>query len=130
MSGRLGLYGLQAAIASVHALADSVPNTQWNLIIDYYDMLLSINPSPVVELNRAIAVGMHEGPKAGLAIIQRLLKNKKLASYPTIYSAQAEFSKKLGLKDEAIKAYQRAIELTGQEQQKRYLKKQLSEILN
>ena len=129
MSGRLGPYTLQAAIASVHALADSVENTQWDLIIGYYDMLLTINPSPVVELNRAIAVGMHEGPKAGLAIIERLLNNEKLNSYHIIYAAQADFLKKLGLIDEAIKAYQLAIELVRQEPEERYLKKQLSEIL-
>ena len=85
-------------------------------------MLLTINPSPVVELNRAIAVGMHEGPKAGLAIIQRLLKNDKLSSYHLIYSAQAEMSKMLGLKQEAIKDYKRAIELVRQEPEERYLK--------
>lgn len=129
MLGRLGPFTLQAAIASVHAVADSVHNTEWDLIIGYYDMLLSINPSPVVELNRAIAVGMLEGPKAGLAIIQQLLKNEKLNSYHIVYSAQAEFSKKLGLKIEAIKAYKRAIELVRQEPEERYLKKQLSEIL-
>ena len=130
MSGRLGPYSLQAAIASVHAVTDSVENTRWDVIISYYDMLLSINPSPVVELNRAIAVGMHLGPEAGLTIIERLLKEEKLSSYHIIYSAQAEFYKKLGLKDKAIKAYQRAIELVRQVPEKRYLKQQLSEILN
>ncbi len=130
MSGRLGPYTLQAAIASVHTLADSVQNTQWNLIIGYYDMLLTINTSPVVELNRAIAVGMHEGPEAGLAIIQRLLKNKELDSYHIIYSAQAELLKRLGRKKEAIKAYKQALELVHQEPEERYLKKQLSKILN
>jgi len=129
MSGRLGPYTLQAAIASVHALADSVQNTQWELIVGYYDMLFSINPSPVVELNRAIAVGMHEGPKAGLDIIDRLLKIKKLNAYHIIYAVQADFYKKLGLIDKAINAYQQAIELVRQEPEKRYLKKQLSEIL-
>lgn len=129
MSGRLGPYTLQAAIASVHAVADSVQNTQWELIIGYYDMLLSIHPSPVVELNRAIAVGVHKGPKAGLVIIERLLENEKLNAYHIIYAAQADFSKKLGLIDEAIKAYQRALELVGQEPEERYLKKQLAEIL-
>jgi len=130
MTGRLGPYTLQAAIASVHALADSVENTQWALIIDYYDMLLTIHPSPVVELNRAIAVGMHAGPQAGLTIIERLLNNKQLSAYHIIYAAQADFLKKLGLKDEAIKAYERAIDLVRQEPEERYLKKQLSEILN
>ena len=129
MSGRLGPYTLQAAIASVYAVADSIENTQWELIIGYYDMLLSINPSPIVELNRAIAVGMHKGPKVGLAIIEGLLKNDILCSYHITYAAQADFLKKLGLIDQAIKAYQRAIELVRQEPEERYLKKQLSKIL-
>lgn len=129
MSGRLGPYTLQAAIASVHALADSVENTQWELIVAYYDMLLSINSSPVVELNRAIAVGMLEGPEVGLTIIENLLENKKLNAYHTIYAVQADFCKKLGLIDQAINAYERAIQLVRQEPEERYLKKQLSEIL-
>ena len=129
MSGRLGSYTLQAAIASVHAVADSVRNTRWDLIVGYYDMLLFINPSPVIELNRAIAVGMYEGPEAGLILINNLLKEGKLESYHLIYSAQADFSKKLGLNDEAIKAYKKAIELTHQEPERRYLEGQLSEII-
>ncbi len=129
MSGRLGIYSLQAAIASVHAVAESVQHTQWDLIIGYYDMLLSINPSPVIELNRAIAVGMHDGPQAALAIIERLQENEKLGSSHIIYSARAEFSKRLGLKDEAIKAYERALELVRQEPEKRYLQQQLTNIL-
>ncbi len=128
MSGRLGPYTLQAAIASVHAAADSVQNTRWDLIIGYYDMLLSINPSPIVELNRAIAVGMHEGSEAGLSIINSLIKQGNLDSYHLLYSAQADFSKRLGLKDEAIKAYKRAIELVRQEPERRFLENQLSEI--
>ena len=129
MSGRLGPYTLQAAIASVHAVANSVQNTQWDLIVGYYDMLLSINPSPVVELNRAVAVGMQDGPEAGLSIINNLLKVGKLNSYHLIYSVQADFSKKLGLMDEAIKAYKKAIELARQEAECRYLENQLAEIL-
>jgi RNA polymerase sigma-70 factor, ECF subfamily len=98
MSGRLGQYTLQAAIASIHAVADSVQNTQWDLIIGYYDMLLSISPSPIVELNRAIAVGMQEGPEAGLSIIDNLIKKGKLNSYHLIYSAKRIFQKDLVLK--------------------------------
>lgn len=129
MSGRLGAYTLQAAIASVHALADSLENTQWELIVGYYDMLLSINPSPVVELNRAIAVGMHEGPQAGLALIDALMNNKNLKTYHLFYAAQADFCKKLGLMNRAISSYRQAIELVRQEPEERYLKQQLSEIL-
>lgn len=129
MSGPLGPYTLQAAIASVHSVAPSVKETQWELIIGYYDMLLSINPTPIIELNRAIAVGTHEGPKAGLDIIERLLKNEKLSSYPTIYAAKAEFSNQLGLVTEAIAAYQSAIKLVRPGPEERYLKKQLTNIL-
>jgi len=129
MSGRLGPYTLQAAIASVHALADSVENTKWDLIISYYDLLLHVHPSPIVELNRAIAIGMHEGPKAGLTIIEQLLTNEKLRSYHIIYAARADLSKKSGLIEKAIESYQKAIELVRQEPEARYLKKQLSKIL-
>jgi RNA polymerase sigma-70 factor (ECF subfamily) len=129
MSGRLGSYTLQAAIASVHAVADSLQNTRWDIIIGYYDMLLSINPSPVIELNRAIAVGMHEGPEAGLVIINDLLEKGRLDSYHLIYSAKADFSKKLGLIEDAVRAYKTAIELARQEPERRYLEKQLSEII-
>ena len=129
MSGKMGPYTLQAAIASVHAVADSVETTQWDLIVDYYDMLLSINPSPVIELNRAIAIGMKEGPKTGLIIINELLKENNLVSYHLIYSAKADFSKKLGLRDEAIQAYELAIKFTNQEPEQKYLQQQLSEML-
>ena len=129
MSGRLGPYTIQAAIASVHAAADSVQNTRWDIITGYYDMLLLINPSPIVELNRAIAVGMHQGPKAGLSLINKLLSEGKLDSYHLIYSAKADFSKRLGLKKEAMNAYKKAIELSRQEPERRYLENQLSEIL-
>ena len=129
LSGKLGPYALQAAIASVHALADSVKNTQWALIIDYYDMLLSINPTPVVELNRAIAIGMHHGPETGLALIERLLENEKLKDYPAVYAAQGEFCKKSGLINRAVAAYRLAINLARQKPEARYLQKQLDEIL-
>lgn len=129
MSGRMGSYTLQAAIASVHAVADSIQNTRWDIIIEYYDMLLSVNPSPVIELNRAIAVGMYKGPKAGLSIINNLLEQGKLNSYHFAYAARADLSKKLGLKNEAVKAYKMAIELVRQEPERRYLEYQLSEIL-
>ena len=129
MSGRLGSYTLQAAIASVHTAADSFQNTRWDIIVGYYDMLLSINPSPVIELNRAIAVGMHKGPEAGLVIINDLLKKGRLDSYHLVYSAKADFSKKLGLNEDAVKAYKTAIKFARQEPERRYLEKQLSKII-
>ena len=129
MPGRLGPYTLQAAIVSVHAMADSLQNTRWDLIIDYYDMLLSIHPSPVIKLNRSIAVGMQQGPEAALQIINELLKEGTLNTYHLIYSAQAEFLKKAGFKADAIKAYKKAIELVHQKPEQHYLEKQLYEIL-
>lgn len=129
MSGSVGPYTLQAAIASVHAQAGSVLDTRWDIIIQYYDMLLSVNPSPVVELNRAIAVGMHKGPESALSIINNLLEENKLANYHLIYSAKADFSTRLGKQEDAVNAYKRAIELTKQIPEKRYLENQLSQIL-
>jgi len=129
MSGKLGSYTIQAAIASVHALADSIQSTQWDLIVGYYDLLLTVNPSPIIELNRAIAIGMYNGPKAALDIIEELLKNKQLNSYHLIYAIKADFSKRLGLMGEAIAAYQQAINLVSQDREKEYLKKQLALIL-
>ena len=129
LSGRLGPYTLQAAIASVHAQADSVANTQWELIVGYYDMLLSIQASPVIALNRAIALGMLNGPEAGLSAVENIMDDKKLQGYHLTYAAQADFYKQLGLKEKAIRAYQQALERVQQEPEKRYLKKQLAEIL-
>jgi len=128
MSGRLGPYTLQAAIASVHSVAESVKKTQWELIIAYYDMLLTINPAPIIELNRAIAVGTHQGPNAGLDIIEQLIKQNKLSTYPTLFAAKAEFSKQLGSVNIAKQAYQRAIELVRPGPEERYLKEQLANI--
>ncbi|MFZ0453810.1 MAG: RNA polymerase sigma factor [Ignavibacteriaceae bacterium] len=129
MSGRLGSYTIQAAIASVHAVADSLQSTRWDIIVGYYDMLMSINPSPVIELNRAIAVGMHEGPETGLVIINELLKKGSLDSYHLIYSAKADFSQKLGLIEEAVISFKKAIKLARQEPERRYLENRLSEII-
>lgn len=128
MSGRLGPYTIQAAIASVHAAADSVETTRWDLIINYYDLLLSTHPSPVVELNRAIAVGMYKGAEEGLLLIDKLLDENELKSYHLIYSAKADFSQKLGKLNEAVEAYEAAISLTNQKAEERYLHKKLAEI--
>lgn len=129
MSGRLGPYTLQAAIASVHAVADSLENTQWDLIVGYYDMLLTIQPSPIISLNRAIAVGMKDGPEAGIALIDALAGDARLKSHHLTYAARADFLKRLNSKDDAIEAYEKAIELCQSGPERRYLEKQLAEIL-
>lgn len=129
MSGRLGPYTLQAAIASVHAVADSLENTQWDLIVGYYDMLLTIQPSVIISLNRAIAVGMKDGPEAGIVLIDALAEDARLISHHLTYAARADFLKRLGSLDGAIKDYKKAIELCQSGPERRYLEKQLAEIL-
>ncbi len=128
MSGRVGPYTLQAAIASVHAQADSVGNTQWDLIVDYYDMLQQLNKSPVVELNRAIALSMLNGPAAGLELLEQLSTSGELQSYHLLHAAKADLLFKLNRFEEASTACSRAIELVGQDAERRYLERRLQQI--
>ncbi|MCR9145145.1 MAG: RNA polymerase subunit sigma-24 [bacterium] len=126
LSGRLGPYSLQAAIASVHALAESFAATAWSAIISYYDMLLAITPAPVIEMNRAIAVGMHAGPAAGLEILDRLSASGALDAYHPLQAARAEFLKRLGRTADAADAYRQSIAHARQEPELRYLRRQLA----
>ncbi|HVP20034.1 MAG TPA: RNA polymerase sigma factor [Spirochaetia bacterium] len=127
-SGRFGSYTLQAAIAAVHAVAPSVEATDWDQIVRLYDMLLETGPSPVVELNRAIAVAMRDGPTAGLALVDALLDRGDLADYHPAHAARADLSRRLGRIDEAAASYQRAFKLARQEPERRFLKTRLAEI--
>ncbi len=128
MSGRLGSYVIQAAMASVHASADSVEATNWGLIVDYYDMLTRLQDSPVVALNRAIAVGMRDGPQVGLELIDNLLQTGSMANYHLAHAARADLACRAGFLDEARKSYVRAIELVRQEPERRYLEGRLARI--
>jgi RNA polymerase sigma-70 factor (ECF subfamily) len=128
MSGRLGSYVLQAAIASVHAAADSVESTNWEVIVGYYDMLSKLQDSPVVTLNRAIAVGMRDGPAAGLAIVDELLETKAVANYHPAHAARADLALRAGFPAEARESYQLALELVRQEPERRYLEERLARI--
>lgn len=128
LSGRFGSYTLQGAIAAVHAVAASVEATDWAQIVRLYDMLLEGGPSPVVELNRAIAVAMRDGPAAGLALIDTLLERGELADYHPVYSVRAELARRLGRMDEAAASYRRALTLARQEPERRFLEKRLAEI--
>lgn len=128
MSGRLGSYVIQAAIAMVHAAADSVETTNWNLIIGYYDMLSKLQDSPVVALNRAIAMGMRDGPRAGLTIVQDLLGTGVMSDYHFAHAVRADLARRAGFLDEARDAYRRAIELARQEPERRYLERRLAQI--
>ena len=124
-SRQFGPYTLQAAIAAIHAEAPSAAETDWAEIVGLYDVLLRADPSPVVELNRAAAVAMRDGPEAGLILIDDLLARGELADYALAHSARAELCRRLGRTAEAAKAYQRALGLTSQEPQRRFLQRRL-----
>ncbi len=128
MSVRLGSYVIQASIATVHAAADSVETTNWDLIVGYYDMLAKLQESPVVALNRAIAVGMRDGPRAGLAIVDDLLETGVMSDYHFAHAARADLARRAGSLDEARESYRRAIELVRQEPERRYLERRLAQI--
>lgn len=125
LSRRFGPYTLQAAIAAVHAEAENVATTDWAQIIGLYDVLLRVTPSPVIELNRAVAVAMHDGPAAGLALIDAILARGDLTNYHLAHAARAELCRRLEQPAEARAAYQRALALTRQATERRFLERQL-----
>jgi RNA polymerase sigma-70 factor (ECF subfamily) len=127
-SARFGSYTLQAAIAAVHAEAPDVESTDWPQIVALYDVLASTEPSPVVELNRAAAVAMRDGPAAGLDLIDAILARGDLADYQPAHAARADLCRRLDRTSDARAAYQRALELTDQEPQRRFIQKRLSEL--
>jgi len=123
-----GPYALQAAIAAVHAEAGSADATDWNQIVGLYDVLLGLEPSPVVELNRAAAVAMRDGPDAGLHLIDAILARGELADYQFAHSARADLLRRLSRRDEAAAAYRRAIALSVQEPERRFLARRIAEL--
>lgn len=125
---RFGSYTLQAAIAAVHAEAPDPDSTDWAQIIGLYDVLLRLEPSPVVELNRAAAVAMRDGPAAGLALVDGILARGDLADYQPAHAARAELCRRLGRKRQARDAFQRALALTGQAPQRRFIERRLAEL--
>jgi RNA polymerase sigma-70 factor (ECF subfamily) len=127
-SRRFGPYTLQAAIAAVHAEAHTAAGTDWAQIVGLYDVLLRADPSPVVELNRAAAVAMRDGPAAGLALIDALLARGELADYHLAHSARADLLRRLGRTDDARVAYERALALARQEPERRFLARRLREL--
>jgi RNA polymerase sigma-70 factor, ECF subfamily len=127
-SRRIGPYTLQAAIAAVHAVAPAAALTDWAQIVGLYDVLARAEPSPVVELNRAAAVAMRDGPAAGLALIDAILARGDLADYPLAHSARAELCRRLGKTGDARASYERALGLTRQEPQRRFLERRLAEL--
>ncbi len=125
---RFATYTIQAAIAAVHAGASSASATNWPQIVALYDALLSINPSPVVELNRAVAVAMRDGPQAGLLIIEGLLNHGQLADYHLAHAARADLHRRLGNLAAARGAYEQALSLAQQEPERRFLRSRLSNL--
>jgi RNA polymerase sigma-70 factor (ECF subfamily) len=127
-SRRFGPYTLQAAISAVHAEAATAAETDWVQIVGLYDVLLRVEPSPVVELNRAVAVAMRDGPAAGVALIDIILARGELRDYRLAHAALAELYRRLSRLDEARLAYQRALELTQQGPDRRFLEQRLAEL--
>ncbi|UST73219.1 RNA polymerase sigma factor [Pseudomonas siliginis] len=119
---RFGPYCLQAAIAAVHAEAPSAAETDWEQIVGLYDVLLRAVPSPVIELNRAVAVAKRDGALAGLLLVEGILARGELQDYHLAHSARAEFCRQLGRVEQARAAYQRALELTRQEPERRFIR--------
>ena len=127
-SRRFGPYTLQAAIAAVHSDASSAAATDWGQIVGLYDLLTRLGPSPVVELNRAVAVAMRDGPAWGLALIDDILNRGDLADYHLAHAARADLCRRLEKTAEARASYQRAMALAGQEPERRFLEKRLAEL--
>jgi RNA polymerase sigma-70 factor (ECF subfamily) len=125
---RFGAYTLQAAIVAVHAGAESTATTAWLQIIALYDALHAMNPSPIVELNRAVALAMQHGPEAGLAAIDSIVERGELLSYHLTHAARAELCRRAGRVQDARAAYEEAIALVRQEPERRFLERRLAEL--
>ena len=124
----IGPYTLQAAIAALHARAETADATDWNEIVALYDVLMRAAPSPVVALNRAVAVGMARGPEAGLELVEALLEGGELANYHLAHAAQADLHRRAGQRSLAREAYARALALCRQEPERRFLERRLAEL--
>ena len=127
-SRRFGPYTLQAAIAAIHAEASSAAETDWSQIVALYDLLSRADPSPIIQLNRAVAVAMRDGPAKGLELVDALLAGGSLANYHLAHATQADLLRRLGNNADARAAYDRARALTKQEPEQRFLEKRLMEL--
>jgi RNA polymerase sigma-70 factor, ECF subfamily len=127
-TGEVGIYTIQAAIAAHHAEATTSSETSWARIVDWYDLLLQADPSPIVELNRAVAIAMRDGPAAGLSLVETILQRGDLIDYHLAHAAKADLCRRLGQIEEAQSSYQQALTLTQQEPERRFLEKRLREL--
>jgi len=127
-SRRIGPYAIQAAISAVHAHTADAAATDWAEIVGLYDVLVRIDPSPVVELNRAVAVAMRDGPAAGLDLVEAIFARGDLADYRLAHAARGDLCRRLGKNAEARSAYARALALTRQEAERRFIERRLTEL--
>jgi len=127
-SGEVGAYTIQAAISGVHATARDVRDTDWGRIVALYDLLLRAEPSPVAELNRAVAIAMRDTPEAGLGLIDEILGRGELVSYHLAHAARADLLRRLGRSADARAAYELALTMSTLEPERRYLEKRLGEL--
>jgi RNA polymerase sigma-70 factor (ECF subfamily) len=127
-SPSFGVYAIQAAISAVHAGAASPEETDWGQLVALYDILLRAQPSPVVELNRAVAVAMRDSPREGLELIDAILKRGELSGYHLAHAARADMCRRLGLFEQAASSYRQALELASQEPERRFLEGRLAEL--
>jgi RNA polymerase sigma-70 factor (ECF subfamily) len=127
-AGPIGPYTLQAAISATHSIAADSIETDWAQIVGWYDLLLQAAPSPVVELNRAVAVAMRDGPPAGLAIIDQILSRGELTDYHLAHAARADLCRRMGRKTEARAAYQQALSLARLAPERQFLERRLAEL--
>ncbi len=127
-SNHAGPYALQAAIASVHATASRPEATDWGRIVRLYDALMLMEPSPVIDLNRSVAIAMRDGPAAGLSLIEAILRRGDLADYYPAHAARADLCRRLGQQEEARASYRRALGLTRQESIRRFIERRLTEL--
>jgi RNA polymerase sigma-70 factor (ECF subfamily) len=125
---RIGPYCIQAAISAIHAEAPTAASTDWAEIVGLYDLLLRMDPSPVIELNRAVAVAMHDGPEAGLALVDAILARGELGDYRLAHAARADLCRRLGRSAEARASYERALELARQAPEQRFLARRIAEL--
>lgn len=126
MRGEVGTFGLQAAIAAEHCKANEAAETNWSRIVEFYDLLQTVEPSPVVSLNRAVAVAMRDGPQKGLSLIDEL--EDELAEYHLLHAARADLLRRTGSTSESARSYGKALELVTNESERRFLEKRLREV--
>ena len=125
---RSGPYCLQAAIAALHAEAAEAAATDWNEIVGLYNVLAQVAPSPIVELNRAVALAMRDGPLAGLVLVEAILAQGDLVDYHLAHAARADLCRRLGKNADARDSYRRALELSRQEPERRFIERRLNEL--